>query len=148
MQENEHLDDNRCHSIPLGGVHLRTLCTAVSSQMEKGNEKIRTRPNRIRAYCRDSFKETGMTIFPWLIGALGWGTVFMLWAVRIYAVRKKGSRVPRWMFIITTGWLVFTIMCISLVFNYSMFAPTMRWVLSLSSLAVLAATIINDRGLK
>jgi len=89
-----------------------------------------------------------MTIFPWLIGALGWGTVFMLWAVRIYAVRKKGSRVPRWMFIITTGWLVFTIMCISLVFNYSMFAPTMRWVLSLSSLAVLAATIINDRGLK
>ena len=80
----------------------------------------------------------------WLIGVFGWSTTFIIWIFRIVALRRLGQKIPRWMWVVTLGWFIFSLMSIALFFNYEYFAPAVRLLFSLSSLGALLATIIKD----
>lgn len=81
----------------------------------------------------------------WVISLFGWGASFLLWASKLYRLKREHVAIPRMMVVITAGMLVFTCISIALLVDPVGLTPVVRWIYALSSLGFLLAAIWKGR---
>lgn len=82
----------------------------------------------------------------WIISVFGWGASLLVWGAKLYRLKKEKEPVPRWMFILTLGSLVFTVISVSLLIDPIGLAPAIRWMYAVSSLGWLLATLWKGKA--